>query len=130
EAYPEVLESPFRLGTEPAGENLVLEDEETSSSNPYRLLLGQWVSPPATAAGTITGTYDFTIGIQQSDEAANFRSARSAWVLSPEGVNNGLLFWHSISEYTSLVPFAGWGRDNVIQQEVDIEPGDRIVIEL
>src|SRR5690606_10373024 len=65
------LSNPRRLGEEPAGESTSASFTETSSSTTYDALLKQFVSPPATTAGSITGLWQATAGWRQSNSDAD-----------------------------------------------------------
>jgi hypothetical protein len=127
------LTTPHRLAETPEGASASTQDTETAAAAGWFVLLGQWISAPASAAGAISGlTYGVAAGWVESDAAADL--APVIYVKVIDGAT-GALRDEAISQFSSgrelptgtpaAISFtASDGRT------ADFLAGDRIVLEL
>lgn len=76
-----------RLGVSAAGAAATTATSETSTTNPWNLLLGTFVSPPLAAPGTLDvgASLDFTVGMYDSDPGAAMFARYQVAIISPDG---------------------------------------------
>lgn len=77
------------LSRRKGGVGATVTASETSTSNVFDTALGQWVSPPMTRAGTLTGNFSFCIARSESNAAGDLISRYSVRVVSPGGTVRG-----------------------------------------
>lgn len=110
-----------------AGTNTAVTVAETVSTNPFDVALGQWVSPPMTRAGTLTGNYSVAAARMESDAAANFVTEVFLRVVAEDGTVRGSV------ETTGAVEWATShtaGTFSAISLgSIACEVGDRLVFE-
>jgi hypothetical protein len=117
------------LGLERAGTNTSIAATETSVSDTYDVLWGQWVSPPMTSAGTLTGGMSITIAASQSVAAALFGRALTVRVVSNDGATvRGVYCVAQGSANIGVTPQANSTTVSTYT-EVACLLGDRLVVE-
>lgn len=108
---------------------------ETSDSTSWWMLLGQWITHPATAAGTLTIDYDAVIAFSESTGAADFDPGLNVYVLQGDTTTElGTAVSRVYGQYEFATTPTGidltptgtvdWG------DPVDFAAGDRIVVEV
>ncbi|MGW3860701.1 hypothetical protein ACWEDZ_04365 [Streptomyces sp. NPDC005047] len=118
------------LGRQPAGTSATSAKAETSATT-TNVLLGRWVSPPARAAGTLSGTVAWMAGRAQSDaNAAMVVRAHMYVTVGDSDTVRGTL----LTNYTGGTSFpttaAGGGTaPSTAIASVAVQTGDRIVVE-
>lgn len=122
------------LGTAPAGTSASRGVAETSSSSTFQVLLRQFVSYPATAAGQIAGNWQLGAAWQESSGAADLQPLIVVWVtvgdtsemrgLAIAGVGSAVL------ELSTSPTGSVMGGPSPVNNTVEFEAGDRIVVEL
>ncbi|MEV8399227.1 hypothetical protein [Streptomyces niveus] len=117
------------LGRQPAGTSATAAVAETSATT-TNVLQGRWVSTPARAAGTLSGTVSWITGRLQSNAAAAMvvRAHIYVTVGDSDTVRGTLL-----ANYTGATVFpttaAGGGTTGTAITSVAIQAGDRVVVE-
>jgi hypothetical protein len=124
---------PQLLANEPTGPGTSAVVGETSDLDTYYTMVRQFVSHPADHDGTLTGSFRLTVGVQESDPAANFVTLLGIWVTQGNtaairgsaALNGGFgeTEWPSAA-LTGLQLAAPLGSD------VAFLAGDRLVIEV
>lgn len=73
------------LGRNRVGSNTSVTVAETSTSNTYDSLLGQWISDPFTSGGTVQGAWQWCVAGLESNAAADAKMAGVVRVVSGDG---------------------------------------------
>jgi len=74
------------LGSTRAGSNTGVTVAETSTSNTFDSLLGQWISAPFTSSGTMQGSYQVCYALSETDPAADAIPVIVLKVVSGDGL--------------------------------------------
>lgn len=119
------------LGLNRGGSNTTVTVAETSTSNTFDVLAGQWISPPMTSSGTLKGAYSYVMARSESDTAADFFSRVVIKVVSNDGtVLRGVASDAAANtlEFTTTSQAATFTSN--IETPVAVQVGDRLVVEL
>lgn len=73
------------LGRNRVGANTSVTVAETSTSNTYDSMLGQWISDPFTSSGTVQGGWQWCVAGFESNVAADIKMAGVVKVVSNDG---------------------------------------------
>lgn len=127
--YEGIFEDAHYLGQTPAGAATTSAVAETTTTSGWDVLLGQWVSDPATSAGTLGGAGNLMIARAESSDAANFVTYFTVWVTAGSATALRGLAWSAdgTTEWPTTAAAIGFGVDVA---EVEFEAGDRIVVEV
>jgi hypothetical protein len=107
---------------------------ETSTTNPFDVLIGRWVSGPL-AAQTISGTLNVTLGIQENNLSADINWHIHVYVTQGDSdTPRGTL----LTDYTEALGVNEWPTTQTFKQlnaaqtlaSLAISAGDRVVIEV
>lgn len=119
---------------EGGGANAIIQIAETSATNPFRVLLGRWISGPL-GAQTLSGTVDVLLGISESLSAADMNWYLHIYVTqgnsdTPRGTilgdfSEGL----GVNEWPTATTFKGLNAAAALSS-LAINAGDRIVCEI
>lgn len=109
---------------------------ETVTTNPYDVLMAQFISPTLDGAQTISGTLKGQMCAEESNSLADFCSQLTAYVVSGDGLTvRGVLLAHDTSALSSEWATADTNRKfprggAQTVTNVSASDGDRIVIEV
>ncbi|MEW1922262.1 hypothetical protein [Streptomyces sp. NPDC088360] len=117
------------LGRQPAGASATAVKAETSATT-TNVLLGRWISAPARAAGTLSGTISWVLGRVASATAANmFKRVHIYVTVGDSDTVRGTL----LANYTGTAAWpttaSGVAGTNLAITSVAVQAGDRIVVE-
>ncbi len=120
------------LGANRSGTNVAVTVAETSTSNTFDVLLGQWISAPFTSGGTLQGSYQICAAYNESSSAADLALHFAVRVVSGDGSTSRGIFsevsgWESgttLSAGQVVVPATPYTTPVVCQT------GDRLVVEV
>lgn len=113
-----------------SGANAAVTIAETSTSNQFDVLLGQWVSQPMTSGGAFKGAFNYVVARNESATTADFFSHLILRVVSGDG---------SVVRGTAVdtISAVEWGTtlqaisvSGTIATPVTCLAGDRLVVEL
>lgn len=118
------------LGRQPAGTFATSAKAETSAAT-TNVLLGRWISPPARAVGTLSGTVAWMAGRMQSDAGAAMvvRAHMYVTVGDSDTVRGTLLANYTGGTAFPVVAAGGGTAPTTAITSVAIQAGDRIVVE-
>ncbi|MEU9050161.1 hypothetical protein AB0D37_07110 [Streptomyces sp. NPDC048384] len=117
------------LGRQPAGASITSAKAETSAAA-LSVLLGRWISPPARAGGTLSGTVSFAAGRMQSASTSALVTRVHMYVTvgDSDTVRGTLLAnWQGSTNWTTTAQ----GGEATAQAigSVTVQAGDRVVVE-
>jgi Glycosyl hydrolases family 16 len=120
------------LGQNRGGANAAVTVSETSTSNVFDVMHGQWISPPFTSSGVVQGGYQLTTARSETDTAADFLQHVMVRVVSGDGtVERGTLSRAaSVGELSTTLTAILLNIDGSITTPVAAQAGDRLVVEL
>lgn len=121
-----------KLSYTPSGAAATAAVAETSTTDDFDVLVGRWISDPATVAGTLTGYANWVIGTAESDAAANMVWHAHLYVTAGDSdTPRGTLRADYVgsSEWPAAVA-TGRSAVNISLTSTAISVGDRIVLEL
>lgn len=73
------------FGRNRVGSNTTVTVSETSTSNTFDALLGQWISDPFTSSGTVQGSWQWCVAGLESNTAADIKMRAVVRVVSGDG---------------------------------------------
>jgi hypothetical protein len=115
----------------PAGSVATSSGVETSTSNAFDVLLGQWVSPPLAEDFDLVGSCQIVQGHLESDSDAALVSSIAIFVVNVEGASPVLRGTAATGSTTAEWPTATAAQAiNTALTLVECQAGDRIVVEL
>ena len=123
-----------QLSSKPAGSATSRTKSETSDIEQW-VLMGQWVSSPATQGGTLYGDWRLTAGWFENNSDADLFPIIGVWVTdgaTDELKGNDFIINTAVNNYE--IPTSGrasemWGNAQSGIGTIEIEPGDRLVVE-
>ena len=120
---------PFLLTDTPTGTATSVTKAETSASGTFDVLLGQWVSKQVSNGGSVGGSGSLVVARQESDAAANLVIAVGIWVIDSTGTIRGSALTQSVgsAEFNTTATAANTTLSPTV---LEVQPGDRIVVEL
>lgn len=120
-----------KLSLTKAGTNAAISDAETVTTNPFDVVLGQWVSDPFTHAGTVDlSVHSMVIARSESATGADFQTRRIVKVVSGDGLTTRFssAFTSTTEWSTTLTAFThSFATLGTVTGAV--QAGDRIVVE-
>lgn len=120
------------LGRNRGGANTAVTVAETSTSNVYDSLLGQWISDPFTSGGTVQGAWQVCYAANESNAAADTLPQYNIRVMSGDLATQRGVFSYvqgSNEVTTTLSSFINT-TSAANTDPVAVQVGDRMVIEL
>lgn len=106
---------------------------ETTATNPWRVLCQMLPSDPLTAEASYSGTFDFILGLLESDAAADFYTSLHIWVsIGDTDVVRTTLLSNYSEDTTNEWPTTAAGLALQSAQAISgtWQLGDRVVVEL
>lgn len=127
---PDVAENAQRLGSNPAGPSAYSTATESVSTNPFDVLMLQFVSAPATADGSIVGDYALALGRMAEEADANIKTRWAIWIYTgdPDAPLRGFGVARNGSSYAPTTP-TGYRLTGSLD-EIPFLAGDRIIVEV
>ncbi|MFJ2292099.1 hypothetical protein ACIOG7_10360 [Streptomyces sp. NPDC087894] len=119
------------LAGRPTGTAATIAQSVGATTNPYDVLWGRWVSAPAVAADTISGTLSYILGRVENNAGANANFYLHVFVTAGDSdtVRGTLLANYTLaSEFPTTA--AGGGASGVAVTSTAIQAGDRLVVEV
>lgn len=123
-----------QLTSEPTGVADSVTVTDTSSENPWWMLLGQWLSYPASGSGTLSIDHEAVIAFAESSADANFNPTVTVWVtqgdsLSTRGTAVNRAYGDEFPTTATAIHLSPTGTVES-ESPVDFQAGDRIVVEI
>lgn len=130
-ALPEALTETRKLGLSPEGPHTFIGAGEISASSPYDGLLMQWVSPPLSDDGVLTGNYRLCLARQMEQADADFYTSITIWVTQGDSSDlRGVAKTASSAAPWPVAPNADALDLSGSLETVNFLAGDRIAVEL
>jgi hypothetical protein len=118
------------LGRNRVGANTSVTVAETSTSNTFDSLLGQWISDPFTSSGTVQGGWQWCLAANESDVAADVKMAAVIRVVSGDGTTVRGLFADTLMSGELGTIINAFVLSAPAGTPVAAQVGDRLVIEI
>lgn len=121
------------LGTARTGANTSVTIAETSTSNVFDSMQGQWISPPFTSSGTFTGPWQAVWASSETADAADFTLSSYLRIVSNDGtVVRGLpsIVGTTLPGGEITTVLSGRKISVDLVTPVAVQQGDRLVLEL
>src|SRR5690606_39522074 len=129
------------LSKKPGGPATDIILGENTTTSPYDVLLGQWVSGPAQSSGYIPANtpWQFCMARYTIDEGAQLHWAIGAWVADSDGEFKHQVLdnyftttseWPLVADVSGIAASTQFLAQALPLGDTPIEPGDRLVVEL